>query len=424
MSRIARVHGRQILDSRGHPTVEVDVVLASGAFGRAAVPVGASTGRYEALELRDGGEAWDGRGVRRAVANVREDIAPHVVGLDCGDQEALDAVLVGLDDTSGFVSLGANAVLGVSLAAARAAADEAGQPLWRHLADGGQPTLPIPMLNVLEGGVHADNRLLVQEFMLVPVGAPTFSEALRMGGEVYHRLGHLLLARGLTRAVGDEGGFAPALDSSEEALDLLVAAIESAGYRPGIDVALALDAAASELGDVDRDGYRIDGEAEPLASAEFVAYWASLCDRYPIVSLEDALGEEDWTGWRILTQRLGSRVQLVGDDLFVTRPSLLQLGIDQGIANAVVIKPNQVGTLTRALETIALARTAGYATVMANRAGDTEDTTIADLAVATGCRFIKAGGPARSERVAKYNRLLRIEEELGPPARFAGGEHS
>ena len=241
-----------------------------------------------------------------------------------------------------------------------------------------------------------------------------------MGGEVYHHLGHLLLARGLTRAVGDEGGFAPALDSSEAALELLVAAIESAGYGPGIDVALALDAAASELGDVDRDGYRIDGEAEPLASAELVAYWASLCDRYPI---EDALGEEDWTGWRILTQRLGSRVQLVGDDLFVTRPSLLQLGIDQGIANAVVIKPNQVGTLTRALETIALARTAGYATVMANRAGDTEDTTIADLAVATGCRFIKAGGPARSERVAKYNRLLRIEEEFGPAARYAGGGH-
>jgi enolase len=293
-------------------------------------------------------------------------------------------------------------------------------PLWQQLACGAEPALPIPMLNVLEGGLHADNRLLIQEFMLVPVGASSFSEALRIGSEAYHHLGHLLLARGLSRAVGDEGGFAPALRSSERALELLVAAIESAGYRPGIDVALALDAAASELGDVDRDGYRIEGEAEPLSSEEFIAYWADLCDRYPIVSLEDALGEEDWTGWRHLTQRLGSQVQLVGDDLFVTHASLLQLGIDQHIANAVLIKPNQVGTLTRTLETIALARSAGYTAIMAHRAGDTEDTTIADLAVATGCRFIKAGAPARSERVAKYNRLLRIEEQLGADASFAG----
>jgi enolase len=421
MSRIESVRARQILDSRGHPTVEVDVVLASGALGRASVPVGASTGRYEALELRDGGEAWDGRGVQQAVANVRDEIAPQLLGAEARDQEALDALLTRLDDTSALVRLGANAVLGVSLAAARAAAEDAGQPLWRHLGGPGVQTLPIPMLNALEGGVHADNRLLVQEFMLVPLSAPTFSEALRMGAEAYHHLGHLLLARGLARAVGDEGGFAPQLDSTEGALDLLVAAIESAGYHPGVDIALALDAAASELGDVDRDGYRIDGEAEPLTSQELVAYWADLCERYPIVSLEDALGEEDWTGWRGLTHRLGQRVQLVGDDLFVTHASLLQLGIDQGIANAVLIKPNQVGTLTRTLQTMSLARAAGYTTVMAHRSGDTEDTTIADLAVAGGCRFIKAGAPARSERVAKYNRLLHIEEQLGANARFAGG---
>jgi enolase len=425
MSRIERVHARQILDSRGQPTVEVDVTLASGAVGRAAVPVGASTGRYEAVEVRDGGEAWDGRGVRQAIGNVRGEIASHVVGMDASDQETVDALLVRLDGTSAFVRLGANAVLGVSLAVARAGAADAGQPLWRHLLTQREATLPIPMLNVLEGGVHADNRLLIQEFMVVPLGAPTFSEALRMGAETYHHLGQLLLARGLSRAVGDEGGFAPTLDSSELALELLVAAIESAGYRPGIDVALALDAAASELGDVDRDGYRMNGEAEPLTSNELIAYWAELCERYPIVSLEDALGEEDWAGWRLLTRRLGSRVQLAGDDLFVTRASLVQLGIDQSIANAVLIKPNQVGTLTRTLETVDLARSAGYATIMAHRAGDTEDTTIADLAVARTCRFIKAGAPARSERVAKYNRLLRIEEELGANARFAGtGAHA
>jgi enolase len=418
MSRIERVHARQILDSRGHPTVEVDVVLASGALGRADVPVGASTGRYEALEVRDGGEAWHGRGVAQAVANVHDTIGPHVAGLDAHEQEALDDILVALDGTSALVRLGVNAILGVSLAVARADAADAGEPLWRHLA-GAEPTLPIPMLNVLEGGVHADNRLLIQEFMLVPIGAATFSDALRIGSETYHALGQLLLARGVSRAVGDEGGYAPAIDSSEAALELLVAAIESAGYRPGVDIALALDAAASELGDVDRDGYRIDGEAEPLTSDELVAYWADLCARYPIVSLEDALGEQDWSGWRGLTQRLGSRVQLVGDDLFVTHASLVQLAIDQGIANAVVIKPNQVGTLTRTLETIRLAHAAGYATVMAHRAGDTEDTTIADLAVAAGCRFIKAGGPARSERVGKYNRLLRIEEQLSPEPRFA-----
>jgi enolase len=421
LTRIEHVHARQILDSRGHPTVEVDVVVASGARGRAAVPVGASTGRYEALDLRDGGDAWDGRGVRQAIAGVHDEIAPRVIGLDAADQEQLDALLVELDGTSALARLGANAVLGVSLAAARAAAADSGQPLWRYLG-GGSPMLPIPMVSAVDGGLHADNRLLVQEFMLVPIGAATFSEALRIATESYHHLGYLLLARGLTRAVGDEGGFAPQLDSAEAALDLLVAAIESAGYEPGVDLGLALDAAASELLDADGDGYRIEGEGELVSSAELVAYWADLCEHYPIVSLEDGLGEEDWSGWRGLTERLGRRVQLVGDDLFVTHPSLLQLGIDQGVANAALIKPNQVGTLTRTLETIALAMGAGYTAVMAHRSGDTEDTTIADLAVATGCRFIKAGAPARSERVAKYNRLLRIEEELGADAIFAGRE--
>jgi enolase len=418
MSRIEQVLARQILDSRGHPTLEVDVVLESGALGRAAVPAGASTGRYEALEVRDGGEEWGGRGVRTAIASVEKQIGPRILGLDASDREALDAFLVEWDGTSALVRLGANAILGVSLAAARAAAGDVGEPLWRHIGGRDARTLPIPMLNVLAGGLHADNRLTVQEIMVVPLMAPTFSEALRIGVEVYHELGYLLLARGLGRALGDEGGYAPRLASAEVALELTSAAIAAAGYEPGVDVALALDIAASELRD--GRGYRLNGDGRSLSSAELVDRWADLCERYPVVSLEDALGEADWMGWRELTQRLGARVQLVGDDLFATHPSLLQLGIDQQIANAVLIKPNQVGTLTRVLETIALADRAGYAAVMAHRSGETEDTTIADLAVATGCRFIKAGAPARSERAAKYNRLLRIEEELGSAARFAG----
>jgi enolase len=418
MSQIARVLARQILDSRAHPTLEVDVVLESGALGRAAVPAGVSTGRYEALEVRDGGEAWGGRGVRTAIASVVDQIGPRIVGLDASDREALDTFLVEWDGTSALVRLGANAVLGVSLAAARAAAADAGEPLWRHLGGRDARTLPIPMLNVLAGGLHADNRLTVQEIMVVPLTAPTFSEALRIGVEVYHELGYLLLSRGLGRALGDEGGYAPGLASAEEALDLVGAAIAAAGYEPGVEVALALDIAASELRD--GRGYRLNGDGRSLSSGELVDRWAELCERYPVVSLEDALGEADWVGWRELTQRLGARIQLVGDDLFATHPSLLQLGIDQRIANAVLIKPNQVGTLTRVLETITIADRAGYATVMAHRAGETEDTTIADLAVATGCRFIKAGAPARSERAAKYNRLLRIEEELGGAGRFAG----
>jgi enolase len=407
-SRIARLHARQILDSRGHPTLEVDVVLASGAQGRASVPAGASTGRYEALELRDGGDAWHGRGVRLAVGSVRDRIAPHLIGVDARDQERVDELLVGLDGTSSLGELGANAVLAVSLAAARAAASESSCPLWRYLAGSEAPRLPVPWLNVLEGGVHADNRLAVEELMLVPLAAPTFTEALRLGTEIYHELGFLLLARGLSRAVGDEGGYAAQLESTEAALDLVTDAITAAGYDPGVDVALAVDAAAGEL--VDERGYRLGGET--LTPDELIAYWGDLCDRYPIIALEDGLGDEDWSGWRRLTERLGSRVQIVADDLFATHPSLVQLGIDQGIANAVLVKPNQVGTLTRTFETISLARTAGYVTVMSHRSGDTEDTTVADLAVAAACPFIKAGAPARSEHACKYNRLLRIEEEL------------
>ena len=418
MSRIERVLARQILDSRGHPTLEVDVVLESGALGRTAVPAGVSTGRYEALEIRDGGEEWGGRGVRTAMASVVKQIGPRILGLDACDREALDTFLVEWDGTSALVRLGANAILGVSLAVARAAAADVGEPLWRHIGGRDARTLPIPMLNVLAGGLHADNRLTVQEIMVVPLTAPTFSEALRIGVEVYHELGYLLLARGLGRALGHEGGYAPRLASAEEALDLASAAIAAAGYEPGVDVGLALDIAASELRD--GRGYRLNGDGRSLSSEELVDRWADLCERYPVVSLEDALGEADWMGWRELTQRLGAGIQLVGDDLFATHPSLLQLGIEQHIANAVLIKPNQVGTLTRVLETITIADRAGYTAVMAHRSGETEDTTIADLAVATGCRFIKAGAPARSERSAKYNRLLRIEEELGSAARFAG----
>ncbi|HTU78538.1 MAG TPA: phosphopyruvate hydratase [Solirubrobacteraceae bacterium] len=409
---IERVQGRQILDSRGHPTVEAEVTLASGARGRAAVPVGSSTGRYEALEVRDGGQRWGGKGVHAAIANIEDEIARDVLGLDADDQVMIDALLIELDGTSSLVNLGCNSILGVSLAVARAAAAHARKPLWRHLYTGqAPPVLPTPMVSVLDGGVHADNRLLVQEFILIPTDAPSFSEGLRMCAETYDELGHKLLAGGLSRAVGEIGGYAAQLDSTEDALDLLLAAITTAGYEPGVDIAIALDVAASELIDTDQE-YRHEHEAEPLSTEEMIVYWIELCERYPIVSLEDPLGEEDWPGWRELTQRLGRQVQLVGDDLFVTHQSLLELGIEQRAANAVLVKPNQVGTLTRTLDMIELAHTAGYKTVMAHRSGDTEDTTIADLAVATGCDYVKFGAPARSERTAKYNRLLRIQEQL------------
>jgi enolase len=418
VSEIAKVHARQILDSRGNPTVEVDVLLESGAAGRAAVPSGASTGEFEAVELRDGGESWAGKAVSRAVANVNGELAGAVRGLDPADQAGLDRAMVDLDGTQNKGRLGANAILGVSLAAAKAAAAEAGLPLWRYLGGEAAHLLPVPMMNVLNGGAHADNRIDFQEFMVVPVGAPTFSEAVRTGAEVFHALKRTLHDRGLSTAVGDEGGFAPDLDSNEAALEALIAGIEAAGYKPGHDVAIALDPATSEI---HRDGrYVLEHEGRTLSSAELSRYWADLCSRYPVVSIEDGLDEEDWDGWQLLTEQLGDRVQLVGDDLFVTNTGRLQRGIDSGVANSILVKVNQIGTLTEALEAVRLAQEAGYTAVMSHRSGETEDTTISDLAVATGCGQIKTGAPSRSDRVAKYNQLLRIEEALGADATYRG----
>jgi len=418
MSAIAQLRARQILDSRGNPTVEVDALLESGARGRAAVPSGASTGEHEAVELRDGGAPFGGKGVMRAVEHVGGEIAGAARGRDAADQAGLDRALIELDGTDTKGRLGANAILGVSLAVARAHAAELGVPLWRALAGDTEPLLPTPMMNVLNGGAHADNPVDFQEFMVMPIGAASFAQALQMGAEVYQRLKAELRERGLATGVGDEGGFAPALESNEAPLELLMAAIESAGYRPGTDVAIALDPASSEFY-VD-GAYRLAGENRTLSSAEMVDYWAALIDRYPIVSLEDGMAENDWEGWAALTQRIGGRVQLVADDIFVTNPAILQRGIDAGIANSILIKLNQIGTLTETLETIALAHGAGYSAVVSHRSGETEDTTIADFAVATAVGQIKTGAPARSERVAKYNQLLRIEEELGAGAAFAG----
>jgi enolase len=418
MSEIERIHARQILDSRGNPTVEVDVELRSGARGRAAVPSGASTGEFEATELRDGGEPWGGKGVSRAVGNVDGEIAQALKGMDASSQEAIDAALIELDGTPNKSRLGANAILGVSLASAQAQATELDLPLWRHLGGAGACVLPVPMMNVLNGGAHADNKVDFQEFMIVPCGAPSFSECLRTGAEVFHALKRTLHERGLATAVGDEGGFAPDLGSNEEALEMLVAGIEAAGYRPGEDVAIALDPAASELY---RDGaYVLEHEHRTLSAAELADYWADLVARYPIVSLEDGMDEEDWDGWRVLTERLGAAVQLVGDDIFVTNTERLRRGIETDVANSILIKVNQIGTLTETLQAVAMARDAGYTAVMSHRSGETEDVTIADLAVATGCGQIKTGAPSRSDRVAKYNQLLRIEEQLGPAARFPG----
>jgi enolase len=418
LSEIEKVHARQILDSRGNPTVEVDVLLASGAAGRAAVPSGASTGEFEAVELRDGGDAWGGKGVTRAVADANGELAEAVRGLDPADQRALDRTMIELDGTPNKGRLGANAILGVSLAAAKAAAAEAGLPLWRYLGGEAAHVLPVPMMNVLNGGAHADNKVDFQEFMVVPYGAPTFAEGLRTGAEVFHALKRTLHDRGLSTAVGDEGGFAPDLDSNEAALEALVAGIEAAGYRPGEDVAIALDPAASE---VHRDGsYVLEHEGRTLTSSQLVEYWSDLASRYPIVSIEDGLDEEDWDGWKVLTDALGDRVQLVGDDLFVTNTERLRRGIDSGVANSILVKVNQIGTLTEALDAVRMAQEAGYTAVMSHRSGETEDTTIADLAVATGCGQIKTGAPSRSDRVAKYNQLLRIEEALGADAEYSG----
>lgn len=417
---IAGVEARQILDSRGNPTVEVDVWLEDGSFGRAAVPSGASTGTYEAVELRDGGEAYGGKGVLKAVENVVEVIAPEVVGLDALDQAAVDRVLVELDGTPNKGRLGANAILGVSLAVARAAASSVGLPLYRYLGGVDARLLPVPLMNILNGGRHADNNVDVQEFMVVPAGAERFADALRMGAEVFHALHRVLSDRGLATGVGDEGGFAPNLESNEAALDVLMEAIQRAGYRPGEDVALALDAAASEWYRPEEGVYVLAGQGQRLTADELIEMYARWLDRYPLVSLEDGLAEEDWDGWRRLTERLGGRLQLVGDDLFVTNVERLRRGIQAGAANAVLIKVNQIGTLTETLLTMETAAAAGYRNIVSHRSGETEDVTIADLAVATRAGQIKAGAPSRSERVAKYNQLLRIEEQLGESAQYAG----
>jgi enolase len=423
MAGIDAVHARQILDSRGNPTVEVEVTLDSGAKGVAAVPSGASTGEFEAVELRDGGREWGGKGVSKAIANVNGEIAGAVSGTDPTDQAALDRTMIELDGTPNKGRLGANAILGVSLAVARATAAGSGEPLYRYVGrlygDGGDPrVLPVPMLNVLNGGAHADNAVDFQEFMVVPAGAASFSEALRCGVEVFHALKATLKDRGLATAVGDEGGFAPDLESNEAALAALVAGIESAGYEPGRDVWIALDPATSEI---ERDGsYVLEHEGRTLSPAELVAYWDEIAGRYPVVSIEDGMGEEDWEGWRLLTERLGERVQLVGDDLFVTSPDRLRRGIAEAVANSILVKVNQIGTMTEALEAVRIARDAGYTVVISHRSGETEDTTIADLAVGTGAGQIKTGAPSRSDRVAKYNRLLRIEQELGAEAVYPG----
>jgi enolase len=418
MSEIEQLIGREILDSRGNPTVEVEVLLASGATGRAAVPSGASTGTHEAVELRDGGDRYGGKGVRRAVDHVNDEISRAVEGLEALDQRGLDAALVDLDGTPNKARLGANAILGVSLAVAHAAAEEVDLPLFRYIGGTGAHLLPVPMMNVINGGVHADNNVDLQEFMIVPVGAASFAEALQWGAETYHRLQAILHQRGLSTAVGDEGGFAPNLPSNEDAVRILVEAVEATGRVPGEEVAIAIDAAASEFY---RDGgYRLAGEDRTLSAEDFATYLAVLCDRYPIISVEDGMAEDDWPGWAGLTARLGDRIQLVGDDVFVTNEDRLARGIDAQVANAILIKVNQIGTLSETLDTMARAARAAYASVMSHRSGETEDTTIADLAVATNCGQIKTGAPARSDRVAKYNRLLRIEARLGDTARYAG----
>ncbi len=418
MSQIERIHARQILDSRGNPTVEVDVALRSGAHGRAAVPSGASTGEFEATELRDGGERWQGKGVTQAVANVNGEIARELTGAEAADQEALDRALIALDATPNKSRLGANAILGVSLAAAHAQAAEQGMALWRYLGGESARVLPVPMMNVLNGGAHADNKVDFQEFMVVPCGAQSFSECLRMGTEVFHALKRTLHHRGLSTTVGDEGGFAPDLASNEQALEILIEGIQAAGYTPGEDVAIAMDPATSEL--YENGAYVLEHEGRTLSAAELSDYWVDLSARYPIVSIEDGMDEEDWEGWRTLTERLGASVQLVGDDLFVTNTERLRRGIEAGVANSILIKVNQIGTLTETLQAIAMAREAGYTAVMSHRSGETEDVTIADLAVASGCGQIKTGAPSRSDRVAKYNQLLRIEEQLGDAAQFPG----
>jgi enolase len=418
MTAIATILGREILDSRGNPTVEVDVVLQGGKHGRAAVPSGASTGAHEAHELRDGGTRYGGKGVRKAVAAVNGEIRERLTGFDAADQRGLDQLLRDLDGTPNKRRLGANAILGVSMAAAKAEADARGEPLYRYIGGADATLLPVPMMNIINGGVHADNPIDFQEFMIVPVGASSIAEAVRIGAEVFHALKHALKGAGHNTNVGDEGGFAPNLASTRAALDFVMAAIEAAGFTPGKDVYLALDVAATELYGEGR--YFLKGEKRSLTSEQMAAYYAELVSAYPIFSIEDGMSEDDWEGWRILTEALGDRVQLVGDDLFVTNVARLKQGIDRNIANAILVKVNQIGTLSETLDAVHMAQDAGYAAVMSHRSGETEDATIADLAVATNCGQIKTGSLARSDRVAKYNQLIRIEEGLGASARYTG----
>jgi enolase len=422
MSEIARVWAREILDSRGNPTIEAEVWTASGAWGRAAVPSGASTGTREALELRDGEKTrFLGKGVRQAVAHVRETIGPALAGLDVARQAEIDARLIALDGTPTKSKLGANAILGASMAVAKAAAAERGEPLYRTLGGAGACRLPVPLMNILNGGAHADNNVDIQEFMIVPLGLPSFSEALRAGAEVFHALKAVLKEEGLATSVGDEGGFAPNLGSNLEAIEVILEAIQRAGYAPGREVALAIDSAANEFRA--KGVYRLGSEKEPEKDAEaLVAWYADIVDRYPVISIEDGLAEDDWEGWKRLTDELGHRVQIVGDDIFVTNTAILKQGIERGVANAILIKLNQIGTITETLEAMEVAAKAGYASVVSHRSGETEDVIIADLAVATGCGQIKTGSLCRTDRVAKYNQLLRIEEELGAEARYAGRE--
>ena len=425
MTAITKIHAREILDSRGNPTLEAEVTLADGSFGRAMVPSGASTGTKEAVELRDGDKTrYLGKGVRKAVENVNGAIASALAGMDAADQVALDKRLIDLDGTENKGRLGANALLGVSLANAHAMAASKQVPLWQYLAstsahpDGWQPTLPVPMMNIINGGAHADNNVDLQEFMVLPVGVGSFAEALRAGTEVFHALKSVLKGRGLSTAVGDEGGFAPDLRSNSEALDTILEAIGKAGYRAGEDVLLGLDVASSEF--FENGKYNLTGEGKRLSSEQFTDFLANWCEQYPIVTIEDGMAEDDWAGWKLLTERLGNQVQLVGDDLFVTNPRIFRQGIEQGVANAILIKVNQIGTLTETLEAIAMADHAKYAAIVSHRSGETEDTTIADISVATTATQIKTGSLCRSDRVAKYNQLLRIEEQLGANARYAG----
>ena len=420
MSSIIEVYGREVLDSRGNPTVEVEVYTAAGGFGRAIVPSGASTGAYEAIELRDGGSRYMGKGVEDVVVHVNEIIAPEIIDYDVLDQLGIDEALLELDGTENKAKLGANAILGVSLAAAKAAADEQGLPLYQYIGGVGARTLPVPMMNILNGGEHADNNVDIQEFMIMPVGAENFKEGLRMGAEVYHHLKKVIKSKGLSTGVGDEGGFAPDLKSNEEALELIVEAVKEAGLTPGEDIVFALDVAASEMYDADKNIYVLKGEGKEYSADEMVAWYEDLAARFPIKSIEDGLDEDDWEGWKMLTDRLGDKLQLVGDDLFVTNVKRLKRGIEEGVGNSILIKLNQIGSLSETIDAVNMAHRASMTAVISHRSGETEDATIADLAVALNTGQIKTGAPARTDRVAKYNQLLRIEDELGDLARYEG----